>query len=1121
MSTYLPNVKDYIPQVKAYTPDFKFLSDSLDQRQDRYNSTTKQLNNIYGEVVHADISREDNKSIRDTYAEELVPKIQQISGLDFSLAQNVQAAKGLFKPFYEDQHIVRDIVFTKAYKDQMTFANSLKNASTSNERERYWDNGVEFMNYQLQDFKNKTRDESMDIQLPVYTEDPDVYKRGLEALYTGGPEGKGLKVTETFVDGTGQFIVTQENGVTLTSKPTGKMIPNPNFDETKKESRTNPKEIEGMYNPAGERIKNAVLGDPLVQQGLRVEAYVKARKYYEEQAEKSGLPEDQFKREWATNQINLLKGETQQILETEREELSKVNSSLASWETYTSTAALIAGSDEYLKWFFDMTSAETISAGIEEVEKRTKDILSDLDEEDIDSYMNRGYAAYITNSVGLDIFEAARQYSDETFKRTMKESQIYVEKLRHRNNKELEQIKQYNIKTNKLLENLEAINAASSAPTAIPGDEDNTINYGSLVDKNENAELSKVKEKLKLKVKGIMSFYSFMADGMNGDVNIDNMSDYKMTDANSTYGEVSSAGIYVPNKNSNVLQFYRWEDSWDVLMENPELLEYHYLRAKSVYEDPDIAASYKLPENIALRKIMSSIDQDITLIDTKMTIVKDKQQEVYNNVIADLDLSNIKAGLGQENLEDWEIDLFDDNGYMRSTDDLYNDKLKTIVNDFRTLAPASLLSNEDMVASQSQDGNWITTDQGIEGAILSTAEAQNAANQGRKGGFYGLAYAANHKLLKPLADKLGITPERAFINFYPMQEDGSFKLTGAPGSKDPYMDLASNHIEWGSFKQVIDKVKLAMNEKMTDELAINGVTTFDFNSYWHGDGTVGDMAYAPVIPFRFDAGTLDKYVNNELDYFFNTLDNLPNNQIIPMTGDQGGSFSATVNADDQKIAYMILNQIRADRSYIPGKTSKASDPGFRFEYSSVGGGTEADGNYAMYKFILDSDYAKNLAAALPAEGKNFIQDNTLTIFLNKDLFSNPLDPEQQYKSTVKTMITMPGNHGRATLNVANGGIIHFEMNNGLVTQKYAGYNYNTTNGNMELSNFSAPQALLDQDPNSPTYGLPITDVNIDAWYLHQRKQLETQAETNLTAQTNYKLTQSNSSEEEEEVQVNK
>ena len=113
MATYIPNVKDYIPNSEPYTPDFKFIADALGNRQDRYDSNMAQLNNLYGQVVYADLSREDNTNIRNQYTKELAPKIQQVSGLDFSLAQNVDAAQALFKPFYDDPHIVRDLVYTK------------------------------------------------------------------------------------------------------------------------------------------------------------------------------------------------------------------------------------------------------------------------------------------------------------------------------------------------------------------------------------------------------------------------------------------------------------------------------------------------------------------------------------------------------------------------------------------------------------------------------------------------------------------------------------------------------------------------------------------------------------------------------------------------------------------------------------------------------------------------------------------------------------------------------------------------------------------------------------------------------------------------------------------------
>ena len=44
MATYLKGVKDYVPQLEAFKPDYKFLSDVLSVRQDRYDSNYKTIN---------------------------------------------------------------------------------------------------------------------------------------------------------------------------------------------------------------------------------------------------------------------------------------------------------------------------------------------------------------------------------------------------------------------------------------------------------------------------------------------------------------------------------------------------------------------------------------------------------------------------------------------------------------------------------------------------------------------------------------------------------------------------------------------------------------------------------------------------------------------------------------------------------------------------------------------------------------------------------------------------------------------------------------------------------------------------------------------------------------------
>ena len=143
MATYLKGVKDYVPQLETFKPDYKFLSDVLTVRQDRYDSNYKSLNDLYGKVVYADMSREDNKAERDMYANQLSNGLKQVSGMDLSLAQNVDVAKGLFKPFFENKALVHDMTFTKMYQKKMQMANNFMTSGNEEIKERYWGDGVE------------------------------------------------------------------------------------------------------------------------------------------------------------------------------------------------------------------------------------------------------------------------------------------------------------------------------------------------------------------------------------------------------------------------------------------------------------------------------------------------------------------------------------------------------------------------------------------------------------------------------------------------------------------------------------------------------------------------------------------------------------------------------------------------------------------------------------------------------------------------------------------------------------------------------------------------------------------------------------------------------------------
>ena len=119
MATYVPNVNPYLPNVKAFTPDYKFLSDTLQQRQTKYDSNYKQLNNAYSKIMYAGLSREDTNEARDQFINNLQPELEKISGLDLSLSQNVRSAQAVFQPFYDNDLVVKDMVMTKDYQNKI------------------------------------------------------------------------------------------------------------------------------------------------------------------------------------------------------------------------------------------------------------------------------------------------------------------------------------------------------------------------------------------------------------------------------------------------------------------------------------------------------------------------------------------------------------------------------------------------------------------------------------------------------------------------------------------------------------------------------------------------------------------------------------------------------------------------------------------------------------------------------------------------------------------------------------------------------------------------------------------------------------------------------------------
>lgn len=205
MATYIQGVTDYIPQVQPWAPNFNFYQSVLERKQNQYDRGWEQVNSVYNSILNAPMLRNSNIERRDQFFKDVESQIKQISNVDLSLAQNVDAATQIFRPFYEDQDIVHDIGFTKKYQDELRRADALRDCSTKDCEDKYWEGGVRAMHYKAQEFANATDADALKMSAPRYTDNFNMMKEGTKAVKELGLDMKQDKIT-------GRWIVTTQGG---------------------------------------------------------------------------------------------------------------------------------------------------------------------------------------------------------------------------------------------------------------------------------------------------------------------------------------------------------------------------------------------------------------------------------------------------------------------------------------------------------------------------------------------------------------------------------------------------------------------------------------------------------------------------------------------------------------------------------------------------------------------------------------------------------------------------------------------------------------------------------------------------------------------------------------------
>ena len=271
MATYLQGVTDFIPDYQPFQPDYNFYANALQTKQTQYDSNWKQLNNLYGQLYSADLTHGDNIKKKDELLKQIDFNLKRVSGLDLSLEQNVNQAMQVFRPFYEDKYLIKDMAWTKNWGNTFNSANALRTSQDEKQQRQYWSTGIQGLELRKQMFRDSSIEETLNIRNAKYT--PYVQA---QQEYMDLATKLNVSKTETTPDASGMYMVTKKNGDIVL--PTLQQL-----------------------------FKSEYAGRPDIQDMYRERAFVERMSYAYQNAEKFGNSKEAEK-EYIRGKMDWLKG---------------------------------------------------------------------------------------------------------------------------------------------------------------------------------------------------------------------------------------------------------------------------------------------------------------------------------------------------------------------------------------------------------------------------------------------------------------------------------------------------------------------------------------------------------------------------------------------------------------------------------------------------------------------------------------------------------------------------------------------------------------------------------------------------------------------------------------------
>ena len=409
MAIYLQHQKQYIPTLQPFTPDYGFLGDVLTQRQDRYDHNYELLNDAYGRLISTPLSREGNIQIRDQYANNLSNKLKQVSGMDLSLGKNVEAAKALFKPFYDNQQIIQDMVFTTQGQKEMQKMQTYMHSDDEKLYSKFWDIGAEDLQYKLNKFATASAEEAYSMAPPRYVENADIYGRA-QAIFEKYP----LSIKHTTVDG--DWKIEMENGALLLEETIGQ------------DAQGNPIK----RSPAMSHLYEMLMRDPQVGLALKTEAEVMSRRFANDpknQQEFGGY--DGALKQWANTTIGKSVPKQTKDLAISDNYIATLKNNLVSWNRYRKKHGITPAEQQ----LHDQQVLELEL--LESTRKMQKENLvnSVKPANELGTLLNSAYTSYMNSVLNDRMKKAAIKYADTSavYKRT--ESELGKAKIKYKYDK--------------------------------------------------------------------------------------------------------------------------------------------------------------------------------------------------------------------------------------------------------------------------------------------------------------------------------------------------------------------------------------------------------------------------------------------------------------------------------------------------------------------------------------------------------------------------------------------------------------------------------------------------------------------------------------------------------------